>query len=185
MDNDPSGDGEGNARLGNIQFVSDYIDPRKGHDVACDPNDPTEAELRLFKTNNPKLVLCNEAFAYGVIGTKAYTGAPGVTCNTIYPRVSWRMETFGHNLLHEYTHWDKLLVDIFEGPFGIKGIEDVDPENTVAGPYGCWAVRQLDRPQSQRNADSYAWLASEVWWTQTCFSAHGYLQEPRREDNAP
>lgn len=82
-----------------------------------------------------------------------------------------------------YTHWDKLLVDIVEGPFDIKGIEDVE---APAGAYGFWVVRQLDRPQSHRNADSYAWLATEVWWTRTCFSSHGALQEPRKEkeDNA-
>jgi hypothetical protein len=88
------------------------------------------------------------------------------------------METFGHNLLHEYTHWDKLLYDIVEGPFGIPGIEDVE---APSGAYDCWAVRQLDRSQSQRNADSYAWLATEVWWTQTCFGTHGPFQEPLKD----
>lgn len=184
IDQNPSDDGAGNGLLGNIQFSRDYFDSRPGNELACTPDDdtpPDEAEMREFKTDHPKIILCEPIFTYGVIGRQGYPNAPGVTCDNIYPRISHRMETFGHNLLHEYTHWDKLLVDIVQGPFDIPGIEDVEADN---GAYGCWAVRQLDRPQSQRNADSYAWLATKVFWTQTCFGTHGPLQEPRKEDNA-
>lgn len=152
---------------------------RRDFKFAChETDDETYAELRDFTLDNAKLILCPRLFEVGVIGKKSWPGAQGITCNTLYPRISWKMETFGHMLLHENTHWNKFLSPIMKGPFGFDGTEDVP---FGSGPYN---VRRLSRNNARINGDSYAWLATEVWWTQTCHSSHGNFEEPEKQDNA-
>jgi tRNA A37 N6-isopentenylltransferase MiaA len=85
------------------------------------------------------------------------------------------MNTIGFVLLHEYTHWETLMSPVMLPAFQEKA--------TLDEAIGPWKVRQLTRHQATWNADSYAWLAQEIWWTQTCRGTHGPLEEPEEKDN--
>lgn len=161
--------------MGDIVAVADYPNPDADDEKpACDtPKDL--AELYKYDTDNPELIICPKSFTFGAIGKKSWPGAPGVNCDTIYPRISRKMETLGHNVLHEYMHWDKLMSPVIKGPFGVDGTEDID--------YGCYELRRITKSEAQRNADSYAWLATETFWTLTCEGSHGAFQEPLDVDN--
>jgi len=131
---------EGNTLLGQITISPDF--PDADGDLTCD--DPeTMAELRDWNTDNPTIVLCNPAaLGHGGIG-KSYGSVPAVQCDALDPRVSWKMETLGSILLHEYTHWLRLVT-----PPLSKETDDI--------AYGPSGVRALDKSQATDNADSYS-----------------------------
>ena len=55
--------------------------------------------------DNPDMILCESGLAHGGIN-KGYDdkkGPSAVTCDTIGDRVTWRMDTLGAVILHEYT----------------------------------------------------------------------------------
>ena len=151
--------------------MKDYVNDEDG-ETSCIEN--TEAELREFETDKPKLVVCPLGLKLGAIG-KGWDGAPAVTCDTWFPRISRKMNTIGFVLLHEYTHWETLMSPVMLPAFQKKA--------TLDEAIGPWKVRQLTRHQATWNADSYAWLAQEIWWTRTCRGTHGPLEEPEEKDN--
>lgn len=151
--------------------MKDYVNDEDG-EMSCIEN--TEAELREFDTDKPKLVVCPLGLKLGATG-KGWEGAPAVTCETWFPRISRKMNTIGFVLLHEYTHWETLMSPVMLPAFQEKA--------TLDEAIGPWKVRQLTRHQATWNADSYAWLAQEIWWTQTCRGTHGPLEEPEEKDN--
>lgn len=93
------------AELTNIKIVNDFENDKKK--FACSAPD-VFAALRDNEEDTPKLILCPAAYNHGSIN-KAYNvgfnpPGPGLTsCDTIGDRVSYRMETLGAILLHEYT----------------------------------------------------------------------------------
>lgn len=91
----------GNSLLAHITVVKDSKD-KDGLLSCITPN--IEAELVDSNTDKPKLVVCPRAFTLGAFSGKGYPGAPPVTCDRCYPRISKNMETIGMVLLHEYTH---------------------------------------------------------------------------------
>lgn len=133
--------------------------------MSCIEN--TQAELREFTTEKPELVVCPLGLKMGSLGN--------VTCETWFPRISRKMDSIGFVLLHEYTHWETLMSPVMLPAFQEKAAID-----EAMGP---WKVRQLTRHQATWNADSYAWFAQEVWWTQTLRGTHGELEEPEEKDN--
>jgi hypothetical protein len=89
------------------------------------------------------------------------------------------MVTIGMVLLHEYTHWDKLMAPVLPPNFSAKSILDY-----VYGAFMTRIENELIAPELPIwNGDSYAWLANEIWWTQACVSSHGPLTPPLRGDN--
>lgn len=58
-------------------------------------------------------------------------------------RVSWRMETLGAVLPHEYTHWDKLMTPAM----GSSGSVDT--------AYGPKATREADKANAFWHAERY------------------------------
>jgi hypothetical protein len=62
-----------------------------------------------------------------------------------------------------------------KGPFGLDHTTDI--------AYGFFNVRYIDRWQARQNADSYATMASEMWWKLTCEARLGPLGEPGFRDN--
>lgn len=158
---DPNGDGY--DLLGKITISTDYKD--SDGDFACDGE--TMAELRDWNTDKPKLVVCAKAgFGHGGIG-KGYNGVPTVKCGDFDPRLSWKMETLGSVLLHEYTHYLKLVVP----PLSKETDDDA---------YGVKGSRDLDKSKATNNADSYSWFATEVLWTVICQKDY---QDPIDEDD--
>lgn len=141
----------GNDLLGKISIVTDYKDD--DGDYACDGD--TMAELRDYSTDNPKIIICKKAgFGHGGIA-KGYDGVDKVVCENFDPRMSWKMETLGSILLHEYTHYTKLVA-----PPLTK--ETDDPA------YGVSGARAYDKSLATNNADSYSWFAIEVLWSVIC-----------------
>jgi hypothetical protein len=153
----------GSDLLGKITVVPDYKD---GGVLACDGD--TMAELRDYMSDSPKLVICDgPGFGHGGIDL-GYTGVPRVGCDTLDPRVSWKMETLGSILLHEYTHYYNLVVPPLSK-------ETDDPA------YGPNDARAYDKSKATNNADSYSWFANEVLWTVLCSTDYG---DPANGDDA-
>ncbi|KAL8736493.1 MAG: hypothetical protein Q9166_000285 [cf. Caloplaca sp. 2 TL-2023] len=109
--------------------------------------------------DKPEITLCPNFFK-----KKAFTmvkGAPDpdndpadyVRCEELQANghLSYLMETMGATLLHEYTHYNKLMKPIYNKATGDKG-------------YGAWEVyNNLNKP-----ADSYLYYALELFWTEVC-----------------
>ena len=161
LDDDPQTE-IGNSLLGDISIVVDYEDD--DGDMACDGE--TMAELRDWSTSSPKLVVCaGPGFGHGGIG-KGYTDVDTVECDRFDDRVSWKMETLGSILLHEYTHFYNLVVPPLR-----KETDDT--------AYGVFKARHMDKDKATNNADSYSWFATENLWTILC---HKEYQDPTWQD---
>jgi hypothetical protein len=84
------------------------------------------------------------------------------------------MWTIGAVMLHEYTHWYKLMSPVMRPAFKRKGTKD-----RAYGPFKARLEHGfITAEKATTNADSYAWFASEVWWTQACVKSHGPLTAP-------
>ena len=126
------------------------------------------AEMRDIDSDKPTIILCDPAgFGHGGIG-KGYNNVKAVGCDGFDDRVSWKMETLGSILLHEYTHWEKLVAPPLS--------EETDD---LAGGYGPAGVRSLDKSKATNNADSYSWFATENLWTVICQKKYG---DPTKAD---
>lgn len=112
------------------------------------------AALRGTASDRPTLIMCPFGLTHGGID-KSYSGVQAVSCSTLDPRVSWKMDTLGSTMLHEYTHFTKLVV-----PPMSKDIIDV--------AYCPSEVQALSKHEALRNADSYTWFANELFWTRKC-----------------
>lgn len=124
------------------------------------------AELRDWDQDHPSLVICKRAgFGHGGIYKKyKKPKVSSVECFGLGPRVSWKMETLGSILLHEYTHWTKFIVP----PMG------AETKDYAYGPKG---ARDLDKVKAVYNADSYSWLANEYFWSTNCSKKFGDPQD--------
>ena len=77
------------------------------------------------------------------------------------------METLGSILLHEYTHWRKLVAPPLK-------------TNTIDTKYGIFDVRGMDKSKATLNADSYSWYATENFFTGICAKS---FQDPLEDDD--
>ncbi|KAJ5908055.1 hypothetical protein N7495_000737 [Penicillium taxi] len=144
----------GNSRLSDMTIIQDY---RHADGYTSCTGDQVFAELLDNESSSPKLVLCNPAFLFGGI-EKGYTGVDAVTCNNVGRKVSEYMDTLGSTLLHEYTHFAKLVVPPLFFP-------TVDLPNG----YGAWnAQNSISNSDAISNADNYNWFATELFWTVHC-----------------
>jgi hypothetical protein len=80
------------------------------------------------------------------------------------------MLTLGGTLLHEYTHFESLVVPPLES-------EAVDVTPTFRFVYGPIAVQSIaSEAFAPTIADSYAWFALESFWTNLCGTSFGLSQ---------
>jgi hypothetical protein len=95
------------------------------------------------------------------------------------------METLGHVLLHEYTHWETLMSPVVRTPFNILAATDVKGKDkkVAYSPFNVRKLREEDKDLARRNADSYAWLATEAYWTQHCVPRFRVFTEPVEKEN--
>ncbi|KAJ5587092.1 uncharacterized protein N7459_002857 [Penicillium hispanicum] len=141
----------GNPLLGHIRIVEDYLEDG---DQVCEGDDDW-GELRLWETDYPNMVVCPPAFGHGGIN-KGYDGVAAVTCASIGNSMSWRMETLGSFEIHEFTHFEKLVVPPL-------------PEETSDDYYGILGARKAGRDgKCLEVADCFMWVAIEVYWTVNC-----------------
>jgi hypothetical protein len=169
----PENNGDGNLLIRKMTAVKDYVhDDGHGPALMCADEYLDQMGLRDVKTDSPKLIVCKEGFELGAINHN-FPGVEGVTCGVIWPRISRMMQTSGSVLLHQYLYWGELVSPVLWEAFGEKHVRDVD--------IGCWEVRKIDKKLAMVNADSYVWLALELFWRGEC-TARGPLQEPNEFD---
>ena len=157
-------------KLAQFMITSDYRDTDLS--LAC-PKATAMGELRGYDSDNPVLIVCPAALEHGSFATISnIPGAPGkLTCDSVsdggIDRTTWRMTTVGQTLFHEYAHWKDFYTGVLRDN---EGIEDVDQSGDEV-VYGVYEVQQLrldDGAQSVLVADSYAWFATEAFWTRKC-----------------
>ena len=169
----------GNSLLADISIVKDSLVDGEFSCIIEANGDKANSELLDFHKDKPELVICPAAFEIGAFSGTGYPGAPVVTCAQCYPRISTHMWTIGVAMLHEYTHWYKLMSPVMSPAFKVKGTKD-----RVYGPFQARIVNGfIGAEEARSNADSYAWLANEAWWTQACVDKHGPLTPPLLGDN--
>lgn len=115
------------------------------------------------------IVLCPDAFKKKAIGklngadpTKPGDASHFIDCNTLKANghVSYLMNALGATLVHEYTHYDELTKDIFQG----KPI--IDQDNGY-GPYNVYG-RLNKNTAAFLNADSYMYYAVHSYFNKAC-----------------
>jgi len=115
------------------------------------------------------MIMCDRVFTHGGIN-KSYGSiikVPAVTCKSNGKEMSWRMETMGATILHEYTHFQKLMV-----PRALR-------QETDDIEYGPYKAQHMDKKEALKNADSYNWFASENYWTITCNTRYHSASRPK------
>ena len=101
---------------------------------------------------------------------KIWPGVSDVTCDSIGPRVSWRMLTLGHFFVQQYTYFQKVERVALDALGGTTF-------DIADGPID---VLKIDRYQARVNADSYAWLVTELARTIYC---DRYFEPPMAGDD--
>ncbi|SLM37515.1 Metallopeptidase, catalytic domain [Lasallia pustulata] len=130
----------GNDLLGKITVT------RSDPDGDCAADATLMAQLAQYDTDTPLLEVCPGAgFGHGAIGKDPNK----VVCENLGDTVSWRMETLGSILLHEYTHYTNLVVPPLSA--------ETDDLDDGFGPIN---TRALDKSLAKTNADSYSWYAN-------------------------
>ena len=166
----PENPSTGNDLLGKILVQTTDTENK------CD--DQTLAYTNDGDTEKPYIVLCPNAFK-----KKAVTSLKGAENPADNPNdaahyiqcldfeadgghVSYKMNSLGATLLHEYTHDDNLVKSIFSASI-IDQTDGYGPVNVY---------NKLDKGLAKLNADSYIYYASEVLWSELCGNT---FQAPR------
>jgi hypothetical protein len=138
-----------NAQTGNSLMRQIKIDPDNPAgvmmDTACDDG-RTYASLRDASEPYPSLIVCPRALKHGSFDGPVWPGVADVNCDSIGPRVSWRMMTLGHIFVHQYTFFKAMEGEVLK-PLGGTTFDLAD------GPR---KVLDIDRYKARVNADSYA-----------------------------
>jgi len=170
---DPSNPGTGSDALANCRII--------GEDIAADSPQGSPCENRgtwgyTYRVVPPGLFpdvsaqssvtyFCGEAYSFPI-------QAGDITCDSLGPTLSAGMEFLGATILHEWMHNDAIGA-------AATGNNIID-YNGPAG-YGPYSTRQLlvDAPAACiTNADSFAWLALEIYWSSTCNTTYQDPAEP-------
>jgi hypothetical protein len=90
------------SELSSITVMVDFADA-KGEFTCTEPE--TMGGTRNGDMDDPVMILCKSGLAHGGInkGYDDMKGPSAVTCDTIGDRVTWKMDTLGAVILHEYT----------------------------------------------------------------------------------
>jgi hypothetical protein len=146
----------GNSLIKQIKIVPDYPNGVM-MDTACDDGS-TYAALRDASEPSPSLIVCPRAFKHGSFDGPVWPGVADVNCDSIGPRVSWRMMTMGHIFVHQYTFFQAMEGEVLKALGGTTF-------DLADGPI---KVLDIDRYKARLNADSYAWFVTEFVWTLQC-----------------
>jgi hypothetical protein len=152
--------------LENVPFNKDYDVPELGY--VCKGTNRFAAAVD-YDLRNPFIILCPPSMHHGVVDQKSYL--PGfpvpVTCDTIGDTTSWRMNTLGTFILHEWTHIKVLTGQALASTHrALEGTQDVLNGNTV---YGCvQAQANANQEDNLYVADTYTMFAQEAFWSKKC-----------------
>jgi hypothetical protein len=105
----PPPDGTCSNLLGDIFVSNDFPNPDNKNKLSC-AQEGVMASTRGgddLDVDHPTIVICPSTLLHGNIGDKVIPNAPvPVTCDTVKEggqRTTWRMNTVGSTILHEYT----------------------------------------------------------------------------------
>lgn len=131
------------------------------------------AEIRKYESDKPEIIICERAgLGHGGI-RKGYSGVHAIDCGYLENKVSWKMETMGSIILHELTHWKKLVSPPLK--------KETDDDENYYGPKGS---RDLPNKAEATNiADQYSWFAAELLWTMSC--GKDYADPDKKSDEDP
>ncbi|KAL8953336.1 MAG: hypothetical protein Q9222_000798 [Ikaeria aurantiellina] len=175
----------GICQTGNV-MLSKLLIQTTDYTNSC--NDDTLAFTEDEDTDSPFIVLCPRAFR-----KKAFTtlmGAPDpkndperyLRCDelTANGHVSYLMNSLGATLLHEYMHYDMLMLPVYNKPI-------IDQQlNEDQWAYGPWTVyNNLNKALLVRlNADSYTYYALETFFTHVCGTRFAAPREGIDDDDS-
>ncbi|KAI0880238.1 uncharacterized protein GGS22DRAFT_193446 [Annulohypoxylon maeteangense] len=162
---DPSNPGEGEDRVSlcrisgfDMSNVNPSINPCGEEDVAYTFNWPASAISREMPEGSSFTYFCPGAYKQ----TPKYNQ---IDCNGFDDTLNDNMDFLGATILHEWLHNDQ----IGQAATGTH-ITDVDGRDGY-GPYNTRQMLINQPSQCVNNADSYTWLALEVFWTsRQCFT---------------
>ncbi|KAJ5601370.1 hypothetical protein N7510_010904 [Penicillium lagena] len=161
----------GSDLLSSIEVVKDYKDPETGK-YHCIKR--KRQALFYDNPNKPELIICPVAFTSTGGIDKAYDNVAAVTCDTVGDILTKKMDTMGSTILHEYTHFTKLVV-----PPLASATED--HENKL---HQLHVIAKTGL--AVENAESYTQFANEAFWTIKCArwfdAADPYAESSSEED---
>lgn len=166
---DPANPGQGEDRVKNCRiFGIDFIKEWQGDDICAEGAAAYTSNIPdgtpPWNDNGVSLThFCPPAYSE----TARYTD---ISCNDIGDTVNAEMDFLGATILNEWLHNDA----IGKAVTGTH-IADVGGQNAY-GPYNTRRMLVDTPDQCKNNADSYTWLALEVFWTKLC------LRDPRYRD---
>ncbi|KAL9579089.1 MAG: hypothetical protein Q9212_005311 [Teloschistes hypoglaucus] len=162
----------GPCSTGNVLLSNIHIQTTDTNPPGCD--EWILARIVKRDGHSPVIILCGPQ----VWRKKAFTVLPGagfaennparyLDCQQVWGengRISWRMETLGAVLLHEYFHFN----DLTQSVYGRDILDQVLPNGD--GAYGVEAVYDnLNKNILARiNADSYTQYALHLFWRELC-----------------
>ncbi|KYK56215.1 hypothetical protein DCS_08183 [Drechmeria coniospora] len=151
-------DMKGSRHLRSVSAVHDYDNQYYGY--SCTDSTVTATFIEM-PDGRGYLVICGSAFLYGGIG-KGYANAASLTCD-MFDRPGMTLNAMlplGGILLHEFTHYKKLLSpplwsEAMDHAYAFKECRDL-----------------INQPDPSRpalyNADSYTYFLLELFWSSAC-----------------
>ena len=171
-------DGTCAAMLGDLTVTTDFKDEH-GH-LHCASG--VMGDTPDGDADDPTVILCPDGLKHGAIKVRTGSRPSPVTCDSINAdgdRVTWRMETLGSILLHEYTHFARLV----SPPLG-QGAFDVQWDGEEI--YGPVQVQKVaGSTDAELFADVYTWFANEVFWSGECGKTFGKADPAKNDDRDP
>ena len=127
-----------------------------------DPSDVNEfAYLGMNQLNStsPTLFVCPQFFRYTLISDLVNDQeTKDIICTYLGDYTSMRMDSVATIILHEYIHFKALVSPPLT--YGVHGNLQKRP-----GPY---KAQHITKRTARYNPESYAWYATEVFWTIHC-----------------
>lgn len=158
---DPTKPDKGESRLENCQIVGEDFQKGQPQDSCAEGAEAWTSNLPDGSFGNPP----GTSITY--FCDPAYTGPlkyQDMRCVNIGNTLSDKLDFLGATILHEWTHNDAIGKEAIG-----THIADIGGEKGY-GPWGTRQMLQNDPSSCKLNADSYTWLALEVFWTKLCLN---------------
>jgi hypothetical protein len=170
----------GHPEFDDIEVIDDIKDEKNPNGV-CDRG-PMENGMHLYghtafsgrtepgvPEQEDAFILCPDFFKRRALPTKR-----GASCQKFGDNLVDKMFTAASMLVHEYAHFDKIT-------HRALGEGTIDQP----GGYGVEGASKLDKAKAVMNADSYAWLATELAWSVRCKRKYVYPPLDKRASYPP
>jgi hypothetical protein len=169
----------GHPEFDDIELIDDIKDEKNSNGVCG--RGPMENGMHIYggaafsgrtepgPEKEDALILCPKIFKKRALPTKR-----GASCQKIGDNLVSKMFTAASLLVHEYTHFD----NITHRALGAGTIDQ-------PGGYGIEGASKLDKAKAVMNADSYAWLATELARSVRCKRIYVYppVDNPPNDQN--